>query len=567
MLAAAVLAAISVANTPPARTDDAALDAIAAYAPRAMGEQGTPGLSIAITDRTHTLRIITLGVANRDTQAPVTPQTRFAIGSITKSMTALALLELVDRHRLELDAPVRRYLPWFAIRSLGGPILVRELLSHTAGIPDDYAAEPGYIYDVLALRSATTLFAPDTAWSYSNDGFAAAGAILAQLDRRSWAESIEARVMAPLGMAQSSPVFTPEAMAGVATGYQFRDNDRPPSLDPALVASPPLDFVDPAGSVLSTPGDMARYMRFYLNGGRNADGRQLISATAFAKMTHAARLANGKPAGSAGVELAEAPSFYRAYGFGLSIFDENGDHLVGHTGGISGYTACMQMNLTRGFGAIAFANLVEAPLHPCAIVLYAMRVLRAQSLGESLPSPPAPPDLTRVARAADYQGTYRGKSGASLAIVGNGSRLFLIDGAKRISLYPRGGDEFWADDPRYAMFLLTFGRNRTGKVDEMNYGPQWYANRNYRGSLASALPAKWLALVGRYENTFDGQPAITRVVIVKDRLTFDGTDLLVPRPDGAFSLGPSIVRFDAFAGDHAQRLRIDDIDLYRVELP
>src|ERR1700723_1071986 len=115
-----------------------ALDTIAAYAPRAMSEQGTPGLSVAITDRNGTLRIITLGYANRDAKTPVTQQTLFAIGSITKSMTALALLQLHDARRLDLDAPVRRYLPWFAIASLGGPILVHELLSHTGGVPDDY---------------------------------------------------------------------------------------------------------------------------------------------------------------------------------------------------------------------------------------------------------------------------------------------------------------------------------------------------------------------------------------------------------------------------------------------
>ena len=182
-------------------------------------------------------------------------------------------------------------------------------------------------------------------------------------------QSLAARVLQPIGMADSSAVFTPEVMAGAAVGYQFRDSDRAPSLNPPLVASPPMDFVEPAGSVLSTPEDMARYMRFYLNGGVTADGRRLISASTFAAMTHPDRLTNGKPAGSATPELPEAPSFYRQYGYGLSIFDENGEHLVGHTGGISGYTACMQMNLTRGFGAIAFANLVEAPLHPCAIVL------------------------------------------------------------------------------------------------------------------------------------------------------------------------------------------------------
>ena len=544
-----------------------ALDAIAAYAPRAMHEQGTPGLSVAITDRNGTLRIITLGYANRDSQTPVTPRTLFAIGSITKSMTALALLQLHDAGRLDLDAPVRRYLPWFTIESLGGPILVHALLSHTAGVPDDFAAEAAYVYDILALRNAKTLFAPGTSWSYSNDGYATAGAILARLDGRFWEQSLTTRVLQPMGMTASSAVFTPEVMAGAAVGYQFRDNDRPPSQNPPLVASPPMDFVDPAGSVLSTPEDMARYMRFYLNGGVTADGRRLITASSFAAMTRADKLTNGKPAGAAGPMLAEAPSFYRQYGYGLSIFDENGEHLAGHTGGISGYTACMQMNLTRGFGAIAFANLVEAPLHPCAIVLYAMRVLRAQSVGEPLPTPPPAPDPANVARASEYAGTYTGANGSSLSVVAASDRLYLVDAAKRIALYRRGRDLFWADDPRFAIFLLAFGRDRDGKVVEVNYGPRWYAGERYRGARTFAYPPRWNALAGRYENTFSGQPAITRVVIVKNRLTLDGTDVLEPIAGGAFALGDSVVRFDAYAGDQPQRLTIDDTHFYRVELP
>ena len=357
-------------------------------------------------------------------------------------MTALALMQLADEGKLDVNAPVKRYLPWFAIRSLGGPILVREILSHTAGLPDDFTVSPGATYNVWALREATTLFAPGTSWSYSNNGFETAGDIVAQLDRRSWADAVLARVMAPLEMTSTSPVFTPEELANAATAYQFRDNDRPPSLDPALVASPAMDFVDAAGSVLSTPEDMARYMRFYLNDGVTTEGRRLISQRAFDEMTHAARFANGKPAGSAGATLAEAPSFYRQYGFGLSVFDENGDHLIGHTGGISGYTACMQMNLTRGFGVIAFANLVEAPLHPCAIVLYAMHALRAASAGEAMPSPPAPPDRALVEHAAYYDGAYRAPSGRTISIASSGDHAFMVDGDRKIALYPRGGVHF-----------------------------------------------------------------------------------------------------------------------------
>ncbi len=550
-----------------APTMEAALDAIAAYAPEAMQAQGTPGLSVAITDRNRTLRVITLGFANRETQAAVTPQTRFAIGSITKSMTALALLELRDAGRVDLKAPVRRYLPWFSIDSGNRPILVHELLSHTAGLPDDFAPELGYTYDVVALRRTRVLFAPGTAWSYSNDGYETAGAIVAALDNRSWADSLAARVLGPIGMADTSAYFTPDAMAGAAVGYQFRDNDRPAPLHPPLVASPPMDFVDPAGSALSTPEDMARYMRFYLNGGRTANGTELIAPGTFAAMTRPDTRSDGKPAGSAGTVLDEAPAFYREYGYGLSIFDDGGDRVVGHTGGISGYTACMQMNLTRGFGVIAFANLVEAPLHPCAIVLYAMRVLRAQSLGAMLPAPPAPADPAHVDRPADYAGTYTRPGGSSVQVVSRRDRLQLIDGTRSIALYQRGPDLFWADDPNYALFLLAFGRDGTGRVVEMTYGSQWYPNERYRGPRSFPHPAAWNALAGRYENVYFGSSAITRVVIVKNRLTLDGIDALRPLSNGDFALGSSIVRFDAYAGKEAERLSIDEAHFYRVELP
>ena len=546
-------------------TLDDALASIAAYAPAAMNDQGTPGLSIAITDRTKTLRILTLGYADRSTKAPVTPASRFAIGSITKSMTAMALMQLYDDGRLALDAPVRRYLPWFAIDSGGTPVLVHQLLSHTAGIPDDYSVENGYLYDVAALHSAKVLFEPGTAWSYSNDGFATAGAILARLDRRAWSAALQARVLDPLGMTSSSPIFTPDALAAAAVGYQWRDNDRPGSLHPALVESPPLDFVDPAGSVLSTPEDMARYMRLYLNGGKTADGRQLVSPAAFALMTHADRLANGKPAGSADTELTEAPDFYRQYGFGLSVFDSNGDRLIGHTGGVSGYTACMQMNLTRGFGVIAMANLVEAPLHPCAIALYAMRVLRAQSAGEPLPSPPPAPDPAHVANASDYAATYAAQ-GRTFTVAAQGDRAILTDGTTAITLYPRGDDRFWADDPNFSTFLIAFGRDASKRVVEMTYGSQWYPNQRYTGARTFPHPAAWDALVGRYENVFWGQPYVTRVVIVKDRLTLDGVASLRALPNGTFALGDSIVRFDAYAGSQPQRLTMDDVRLYRTEL-
>ncbi|MBV8148809.1 MAG: beta-lactamase family protein [Candidatus Eremiobacteraeota bacterium] len=562
---ALVLLAAAPSPPPSAPSIDDALAAIQRYAPVAMAEQGTPGLSVAVTDRTRTLQIITLGYANLDTKTPVQPQTRFAIGSITKSMTALSVMELHDAGRIALDAPVQRYLPWFSIGSQR-PILVHQLLSHTAGLPDDYSSENGSLYDVVALRGAKVLFPPGSSWSYSNDGFATLGAIVSAVDGRRWSAALRQRVLEPIGMSDSAPYFTPETLASAAVGYQWRDNDRPGALHPPLIASPQFDYADPAGSVLSTPEDMARYMRLYLNGGKLPDGTRLISTASFAAMTTAARLDNGKPAGAPSGLLAEAPQFYRKYGYGLSVFEENGDHLIGHTGGISGYTACMQMNLTRGFGVIAFANLVEAPLHPCAIVLYAMKALRAQSAGEALPPLPPSVDPGQVEQGREYAGTYRGAAGM-LRVVSTGDHLSLADGTRAIALYPRGSDQFWADDPHFAMYLIAFGRDKHQRVVELTYGSQWYPNQGYSGPRTFTHPKRWDALVGRYENVFYGQPNITRVIIVKDRLTLDGVTALMPLKNGTFALGDSIVRFDAYAGTQPQRLWIDDGALYRNELP
>jgi CubicO group peptidase (beta-lactamase class C family) len=545
-----------------------ALDAIDAYAPQAMAEQGTPGLSVAITDRTHTVHILTLGYANVDARTPVTAATRFAIGSLTKAMTALSLLQLHDAGRLDLNATVGHYLPWFSIESDGKPILLHQVLSHTAGIPDDFSYAPGYMDDIAALRDAHTLFVPGTSWSYANDGYAIAGAILSSLDRRRWADSLRARVFAPLGMTQSSAVFTPQVLShDAATGYEYRDADRPPSLRPALIPSYPIDFVDPAGSVLSTPGDMAKYLRLILNGGKTTGGTQLISPASYALWTTPDKLNDGKPAGSTGVELPEWPAFYKQYAFGFSVFHNGGDKLVGHTGGISGYTACMQANLTRGFAVIAMANLVEAPLHPCAIVRYAMAALRAQSLGQPIPPIPPPVDPTKVTNAAQYVGSFTNRGATTLAFFEDGKHLSLRDGTQTYTLYPRGGDSFWTDDPRFPLFLLSFERDARKHVVDVLYGGDLYASAQYVGPKAFTYPKAWDALVGRYEGQAFGSPFVTRVLIVKGQLTFDGQTVLKPNADGTFALGPSTVRFDRNAAGKPQRLTFDDVHLYRMELP
>ncbi len=418
---------ISAGAAPPPAMDDA-LNAIAAYAPQALQEQGAPGMSVAITDRTHTLKIITVGYANLEAKTPVSAATRFPIGSISKGMTALALMELRDEGKFDLNKPVQAYLPWFSIHSNGRTIYTHQLLSHTAGFPDDFTVAPGYLYTVAALRQAHTIFNPGTSWSYSNDGLATVGAIQAALDAKPWAQSLQARVFDALGMTQSSPIFTPQTLADAAYGYVFQDTTvlTPPS--PRLVYSVPGDYIDPAGSVISTPDDMAKYMRFILNGGVNDAGKRVLSQSSY-NMWTTPDSTNGKIAGEVAPELEEAPLLYQHYALGLAVHQENGDKIVGHTGGIAGYSACMENDVTRGFGVIATSNLIEAPLHPCAIVLYAIKVLQAQSAGQPLPPMPQPLgnylQRTNVPNAPDYAGTYTASDGSSLVVTAEAGALRL----------------------------------------------------------------------------------------------------------------------------------------------
>jgi CubicO group peptidase (beta-lactamase class C family) len=565
------LAFFAVSQTLPARAADGptqadALAAIQAYAPVALREQGTPGLSVVITDRTHVLATISLGYANLEGKILVTPQTRFPIGSITKSMTSLALMQLVDAGKVDLAQPVRTYLPDFRLDSAAKPVLLHQLLSHTGGVPDDYSYPYGYLDAIYHLRDAHTLFAPGSGFSYSNDGFATVGAVVAALDGRPWSDALAARVFKPLGMTHSSAVFTPETFADVATGYTLRDADLPEALHPPLVPTPPFDFVDPAGSVVSTPADMAAYMRFYLNGGSDGAGHALVAPATFERMTTPDDM-NGKPAGAAHPVLAEAPELYRRYGFGLSVQDAGGDRVIAHTGGISGYTACMEANVTRGFGVAAFSNLVEAPLHPCAIVRYAMDVLRAQSLGRPLPAPPVAPDPAAVPHAADYAGAYAASDGTHLTVAVAGTGATLEDGGSTYGLFPRGDETFWTDDPRFARFLLQFYRDKAHTVTDFTAGSQQFTNAAYRGPTTFTYPSEYDALAGRYEADVYMQLSVTRVVVVKGRLTFDGTTPLVDEGDGTFRAGTDVVRFDHEFGGKPQRMLIDDAEMNRIELP
>src|SRR5690242_18693415 len=128
------------------------------FIPRKMAAALTPGLALALTDGERLLAVRTYGYAGLAAHAPVTPDTLFEIGSQGKTFTAIAILQQVEAGRIDLDAPVTRYLPWFAIQSVYGPITIHHLLSHTAGLIGGMEFATAGPPEVWALRDTWTGF-------------------------------------------------------------------------------------------------------------------------------------------------------------------------------------------------------------------------------------------------------------------------------------------------------------------------------------------------------------------------------------------------------------------------
>jgi CubicO group peptidase (beta-lactamase class C family) len=543
----------------------AAVARIAADAPEAMRRQHAPGMALALTDRSGTIGVLAFGSSNLEKNEPVTPQTRFGIGSITKSMTSIALLQARDRGAFDPHAPVTRYLPWFSVRTRWRALTPHDLLTHTSGLPDG-GLGAGAPYDVLALRDLQTGFAPGTHWSYSNVGYETLGEILAAVDHRPWSDAVRAGVLARIGMTATVTDWTFGTLAGSATGYLPREDDR--IADPRgwdLEPVPPDEFSDAAGSVLSTAGDMAKYARMILRGGIADGGVRVISPSSYALLTTAAATA-----GTGGV-----PGLYERYAYGLAVHQLSGDRIVGHTGGTGPYTACMEADLTQGFAAVALTNVGFVADRPCAIVEDALRVLRAARRGAAFPKFPAATDPAQVKRAHAYAGTYRAANGAALTVVApRRDRLALVVDGVQHPLLPVGGGIFWTDIARLQLSGVRFVSDRAAhRATALVARGQWYQTAAYRGPSAPNVPGAWNAYTGHYR-ALGAHPydASIRVQLVHGALVLDDGTSLVPLADGSFRVGAQTwsaerLRFDAVLDGHAQHATFTGTPLYRVTTP
>src|SRR5919197_3952655 len=157
------------------------------------------GVSIALTGREELVGVVPVGSADLESREPLTEDHLFQIGSVGKSFTAIALLQLHEEGRLDLRAPVTEYLPWFEVKRQP-PITIHHLLTHTSGLFTGMEISTDGAFDVWWLREEELGFDPGTNYSYSNMGYRTLGLVLEAITGSPYAEEIGARILRPLGM-------------------------------------------------------------------------------------------------------------------------------------------------------------------------------------------------------------------------------------------------------------------------------------------------------------------------------------------------------------------------------
>ena len=532
-----------------------------------------PGMAVAVTDREKLLRISTYGFADVAAQISVTSEMLFEIGSIGKSFTSIALLQLREEGRLNLHEPVTRYLPWFEVQSEYEPITLHHLMSHMAGIimGADFPGDPRY--EVWALRETEATTPPGTYYHYSNVGYKALGVVLEGLLGQPYGDIIQARILDPLGMTATEPIITNETRKRLAVGYEGFYDDRPLPRGRPLAPATWLEHAEGAGSVASTAADMAAYLRMLMNRGQGPRGR-ILSEESFDLMTQ--RVIEAKEEGKG--------SFY---GYGLEIRESDGHTYIGHGGGMVGYYSYILADMDNGLGVVVLMNGPGGQSDE-EIAMFALKLLRAALHDQEL-SPVPPTDPTKVENGADYAGTYRAcpelcpepaeghsrKAGAKpFTLVAEGERLILRYDDERVMLEQRGPDRFYVDHPDFAFFLLRFGREE-GEVVEAFHGPDWYTNDRYTGPTTFDYPEEWDAYSGYYRSH---NPWLSnfRIVLRKGALALvhpsEPEEPLAPLGSTVFRVGkddrsPERIRFDTILSDRALRANLSCGDYYRAFTP
>ncbi|MBL8798149.1 MAG: beta-lactamase family protein [Planctomycetia bacterium] len=390
--------------------------------------------------------------------------TIFRIGSITKMFAATMLMQLRDAGRLQLDDPVEKHLPEFKIASAfpdPRPVTFRQLAGHMAGMPREGPLNhwatgnfPPLETMLASLKDTSLVFAPWTKFKYSNLGTAVLGGALGRIAGLPFREYVTQHILKPLGMHSTYFEVPEEAKARLATGYVT-------AREQAIVAPyPDIGSMAPAGQLYSTAVDLAKFTMLQLRPGPSS-GAQILGGTSLREMYTAVFL---------------KPNWDGATGIGWHLRRLVGETVVGHSGGIYGFSADLRFvpDLKLGFvilsniGKGADTNIEDVTDAVLEALLPVVR--RVQARGQALDNLAAAKDWAKYLGryyipGVDYEVEVR-LVGGRLTGIWTG-----LPASENMALTPRGNHQFLIEGGTvYDGDTLAFELDQQGKSTALNVG-------------------------------------------------------------------------------------------------
>jgi D-alanyl-D-alanine carboxypeptidase len=538
LLAALPGALLSEATRAAATPNSAGTQALDRFIKGYCEAMNAPGLTLALARAEGPLRVASYGYVDIAAKIPVTPSHLFEIGSITKSFVALLILQLHEEGKVDLQAPIHRYLPWLAMQADFGDILIHHLLTHSSGMPDDAPLFPS-----SPQRRPRQAFKPGSEFHYCNWGYE--------------------RLLKPIGMLDTAPIITSAVRPRIAQSYVPLHDDRPYPRHAPVVPAGNLAVDFAAGSIASTPKDMNLYMQVLLNRGE-IHGRRIISEESF-------KLFSTRHIG--------APPFgpTAGYGYGIAVDTLDGHVRLRHTGGMVSFMSAMHLDLDSRIGAFASIN-AQLGYRPNPVVQLALQLLRSEKEHTKPPATPEFDGAAKVEAAQSYSGVYTSGAGRRMEVINSSDRLTLAVDGRTILLQQSEDGSFIAEHGGFELFPIVFERaaastpadqdNSKRPITALSCGAEWFARDGYRGQ-APLEPSPDLArYAGKYysENPWYG---VIRVVQRQRQLWVGGTDPLNAIGNHLFRVGeqpssPSVAEFSEWVGDAPQLLWFDGVQFRRI---
>lgn len=360
-----------------------------------------PGASLAVL-RGKRVYTGAAGVINLDTGVRATPDAVFQIGSITKTLTATLIMQLVDEGLLELDAPITTYLPAFRVARLDVSRMVtaRHFLSHTSGIEGDLFADSGRGDDAVArlmdqARTLPSLFEPGEMMSYCNFGFATLGRIIETLRNRSYDQALIDYLFTPLGMTHAFSRPEDALRFRAAVGH-LPDRSKKGKTQLRVAPVSYLSFGQKAaGSTPSTSApDLLKFARLHLDRGVSADGSRVLSAGSVRAMQKRQ------------IQLPRhMNNAIQGWGLGWFLINWDGTRLFGHDGATIGQNAYLRVLPEKKMAVALLTNGGDVQ----GLYRHVMAEVYGALEGIGDPEPPAP--ATVQPDPGPYAGTFENLTG------------------------------------------------------------------------------------------------------------------------------------------------------------